>query len=207
MNFKVIFQLDGCGTYYDPNEPIHLDALLAWILTPMQSVQRGLQRDEKPDDIRLPLLEESIGGSKVWKASALFPTDAEIETLRFFRKRFRQNYIELTTGSPNLQNGIYREYNVPLPLNLSPVYYAYASGNCKEVKRLLKRHLKTLGKKRLGNVVDIICEETPQDWSWVKDGKAMRYLPKADGTRLVRCRPPYWNAIDRVPCCEIGDDA
>lgn len=40
----------------------------------------------------------------------------------------------------------------------------------------------------------------------IKDGKAMRWLPDKKGIRLVRCRPPYWNRIDRINCCEIGSN-
>ena len=32
MLFKVTFELDGTGVYFNPAEPIHLDALLAWAL-------------------------------------------------------------------------------------------------------------------------------------------------------------------------------
>jgi hypothetical protein len=208
MNVKVTFHLDGCGIYYDPNEPIHLDALLAWALAPMQTKQQGLTTWDIPDDIQLPLLRSTINGSQVWHASALFPEQPGIETLRFWRKKFRQNRIELTEGSPNLTNGVYREYNMPVPLLLVSQMIAYASGNCKEVKRILKTHIKSLGKKRAygyGKVVNIECEETPADWSFIKDGLAMRYLPDPNGLREVRPCPPYWNTIGRVTCCEIGE--
>lgn len=210
MHFKVIFQLDGCGVYYDTNDPIHLDGLLAWALTPMQTTRRGLERGDTVDDIRLPLLESTINGVKIWHASALFPVDSVCETLRFWRKKFRQNRIELTDGSPNLQNGVYREYNTPVPLILVPQMIAYASGNCKEVKRLLKKHIKALGKKRAygyGKIVNIECEETPEDWSLTANGIVMRYLPSPDGTRMVRPRPPYWNRVGAVNCKEIGENA
>ncbi len=207
MNFKVIFQLDGCGMYYDRNEPIHLDALLAWALAPMQSATQNLGRSDPPDDIQLPLLRSIINGSQIWHASALFPEQDESETYRFWRKRFRQQRIELTTGNVILTNGVYREYNMPVSLLLVPKMIAYASGNCKEVKRILKKHIKSLGKKRAygyGKVVSIECEETPDDWSLVKDGRAMRWLPEPAGTRPVRPAPPYWNNIGRVNCLEVG---
>ena len=208
MNFKVIFQLDGCGIYYDPNEPIHLDALLAWALAPMQTQERCLMRSDTPDDIQLPLLRSVVNGSEVWHASALFPEQPGVETLRFWRKKFRQNRIELTTGSPNLQNGVYREYNMPIPVLCASKLVGYAQGNCKEVKRILKKHLPAVGKYRaqgFGRVVDVECDHIDDDWSWVKDGRAMRYLPTPGGMRLVRPRPPYWNIVGRGPSCEVGD--
>jgi hypothetical protein len=207
MNFKVTFTLEGIGIYYDQNEPIHLDALLAWALTPMQTIRRGLDRNEEPDDIQLPLLRSTINGSEVWHASALFPDGVAHETLRYWRKRFRQARIEITEGSPNLQNGIYREYNHPIPLLLAHRMIAYASGNKKSVQKILRRHIKSLGKKRsygYGQVTKIECDEMPEDWSLLKDGVAMRWLPHPEGIRQVRPRPPYWNTFGREKHCEIG---
>ena len=34
--------------------------------------------------------------------------------------------------------------------------------------------------------------------------RAMRWLPDKNGARVVRTRPPYWNIVDAVPCCEVG---
>jgi CRISPR type IV-associated protein Csf3 len=207
MNFKVIFELDGTGIYYDPHEPIHLDALLAWALAPMQAPERCLMRSDTPDDIQLPLLRSTMHGAKVWHASALFPEQDGVETLRFWRKKFDQSRLHLTQGSPNLQNGVYREYNMPVPLLLVPRMIAYASGNRKAVKRLLKKHITALGKKRAygyGRIVDITCEATADDWSVTADGVAMRWLPHPDGGRQVRPAPPYWNTVGAVACLEVG---
>ena len=33
-----------------------------------------------------------------------------------------------------------------------------------------------------------------------------RWLPSLSGIRSVRIRPPYWNNIDRVMCCEVGEE-
>ena len=208
MNFKITFHLDGTGIYYDPAEPIHLDSLLAWALVPFQSEREGLERGDTPDDIQLPLLRSSIHGYRVWHASALFPVLQGGETLRFWRKKFRQNCIELTSGSPNLTSGIYREYNMPVPLLLVPRMIAYASGNCKSTKQILRRHVKSLGKKRAygyGKIVSIESEEIPEDLSLIAEGVAMRWLPSPGGSRQVRPSPPYWNNCGKVTCCEVGD--
>ncbi len=209
MHFKVIFNMDGRGICVDTAEPIHLDGLLAWALTPMQSTRRGLDRGDVPDEIRLPLLQSTINGVDIWHASALFPDGATHETLRLWRKKFRQNRAEMTKGSPNLQNGIYREYNVPTPLLLAPRMIAYASGNRKSVKKILRRHIKALGKGRgkgYGRIVSIETEEVVDDWSLVKEGKSMRWLPHNDGTRLVRSAPPYWNSVGTVQCKEVQEE-
>jgi hypothetical protein len=207
MHFKVIFHLDGCGIYYGPENMIHLDSLLTWALYPMQVKMCDLGRDDKPEDIKIPLLESTVNGSKVWHASALFLDGPGFETLRFWRKRFDQDAMENINGNPNIKKGVYREYNVPVPLLLVPRMIAYASGDRKEVKKILSKNIKGLGKKwsyGYGRVLDIECEKTSEDFSHVKDGMTMRYLPHPDGTKLVRSKPPYWNSVDQVKCLEIG---
>ncbi len=207
MKFKVIFHLDGTGVYYDFREPIHLDSLLAWVLSARIGMLDDLQRDEEPAEIGLPFVKKHIGGSWVYSASALFPDGMQGEGLQYWRKRFRQQFADITTGSPNLVCGVYRDWNTPIPLVLTPRMVAYANGNRKECKKLLKE-LRYLGKKRsygFGKIIEIEFQEIEEDYSLVKDGQAMRYLPHQDGIRLVRPRPPYWNRIGRVKCCEIGD--
>lgn len=85
---------------------------------------------------------------------------------------------------------------------------AYASGNCKSTKQILRRHVKSLGKKRAygyGKIVSIESEEIPDDLSLVAEGIAMRWLPDPNGARQVRPAPPYWNNVGKVACCEVGD--
>lgn len=207
MHFKVIFNLDGSGVYIDPSEPLHLDALLSWALAPRVGANRGLGRDDRPSHVPLPLLRKNIGDEWVWAASALFPDGHQGEDLQFWRKRFRQSRADMSTGAPNLKNGQYRDWNTPIPLILTHRLVAYASGNRKECKRLL-REITHLGKKRAyghGKIISIEYPETDDDYSLVKAGVAMRYLPDNSGCRQVRLRPPYWNRVDRVSCCEIGD--
>lgn len=207
MHFRIIFHLDGSGLYVDPNEPLHLDALLTWAMAPRLGIRGDLPRDERPQPVPLPLLRHGSDEQWVYRASALFPDGPHGEDLQFWRKRFRQNRAELSTGSPNLTNGTYRDWNTPIPLMLVPRMIAYASGSRTECKRLLK-DVKYLGKKRAhgyGKVIGIDIEEIDHDWSIMRNGVAMRWLPDVRGTRLVRLRPPYWNSVDRVMCCEVGD--
>lgn len=208
MHFKVIFELDGSGVIFNPVEPIHLDGLLAWCLAPRQKgVRKHLQRSDIPDRIRLPLLMSRVNGVEVYHASALFPQGPQGEDLQFWRKRFRQNRIELTKGSPNLTNATYRDWNTPVQLILCRKMVAYASGNKKEVKKILRREVKYLGKKRAhghGRVVDIALERIEADCSLQKEGVAMRFLPDTEGFRMVRPVPPYWHPHGRVKSCEVG---
>lgn len=206
MNMHIIFNLDGCGVYYDTNEPLHLDALLAWVLAPRQFGSTHLDRSDVPDDVQLPLLRSTISGREVWHASALFAPQGT-ETLRYWRKKFRASRAHLTAGNPNLMSGSYREYNVPVPLLLISRLEAWASGDGAEVRRLL-REVKSLGKKRAygyGRVSSIDVTEADEDYSLIRDGRAMRWLPDQAGWRSVRTAPPYWSAIDRVQCCEVGE--
>lgn len=86
---------------------------------------------------------------------------------------------------------------------------AFANGNRGECKKILRKQLRYLGKKRAhghGRITSIETEETECDWSFLKDGRAMRWLPDEGGLRLVRTMPPYWNRINRVKCCEVGTE-
>ncbi len=205
MNFRITFHLDGTGVYYDPNEPTMLDGLLAWVLGPRQGI-RGLDRSGIPQDVQLPLMRETSGDTWIWRASALFPTGPQSEGLWHWRKRLRQSRIDVTTGSPNLQNGQYRDWQTPLPLLLCTQMVAYANGNGKEMRRIL-REVRYVGKKSAhghGKVLSVDVDQIEQDHSLVMDGHAMRWLPSSEGTRLVRPRPPYWHPHGRIASCEIG---
>lgn len=202
---RVTFHLDGSGVYYDPAEPTMLDGLLAWVLAPRQG-HRHLDRSEPPADVQLPLRREHIGGTWVWRASALFPQGPQGEGLWHWRKRLRQSRVHLTTGAPNTTNGTYRDWQMPLPLVLCTRMVAYASGNGAEIRRVL-REVKYLGKKAAhghGKVIGVDVEHVEHDCSLVLDGRAARWLPQDGGPRLVRPRPPYWHPHGRVACCEIG---
>jgi hypothetical protein len=204
---QITFHLDGTGVYYDPTEPLMLDGILAAALCRFHVHGEPPARDEEPFDVPLPLKRWEIGGTWGWHASALFPDGVTTESLQYWRKRFRQGRVGLTEGSPNLTNGMYRDWNVPLPLLHAPRMIAYAFGEMGRIRRELRRSIKYLGKKRAhgrGAVVLIDVEEAPEDWSLSKDGATTRWLPAPDGTRLVRPRPPYWSTCGRVMCAEIA---
>lgn len=207
MNFKVIFHLDGTGVCYYPNDPIHLDALLAWTLAPIHCKKKDITRDDEPEYIPLPLLKQSIGDTWVWQASAVFPDGETGEGLQFWRKKFRQSRVDWIKGSPNLTQGIYREWNTPMPILLCNKMFAYASGNRKRTRKLLSK-IKSIGNKRaygFGKITAIECVENADNRSIIHDGRAMRWLPKANGARMVRPQPPYWNNTGKTPCCEVGE--
>ena len=209
---KITFHLDqGAGTCFDPYNPIHLDSLIFWAMLPFSMTQKVLQRTETPDDIPLPLLEVSTQGRRMWKASALFipgengdmPTD-----VRFFRKKFNTANISEARGNVTLASGTFRDHNDPIKVLHIPEVIAYTFGNCHRLEQVVKR-IPAIGVKRhrgLGRVEGVTVEKISDDKSLVSDGVAMRWLPDENGLRKVRTKPPYWNLIDRVQCCEIGEN-
>lgn len=206
---KIIFHLDGTGLYYDPFEPLMLDGILAAACSRHHVHGEPPAREEEPFDIPLPLARWQRGDAWGWRASALLPDGETAETLVHWRKRLRQDRIELTSGSPNLTNGVYRDWNMPLPLLLCRRMVAFAVGDRRGVRRELVRNVKWLGKKRAhgrGRVVSIDVDRIEDDYSIERDHQLMRWMPCEDGTRLVRPRPPYWNICGRVACGEIGED-
>lgn len=208
--FKIVFELDGSGIIWDENSPIMLDSLVAYALRPFKTKQRHLTRDDAPDDFNLPFAMWKHGNSRGWCASALF-LDGEIDkTIEYWRKRFRLSFAPgLIEGSPNLSNGKYRDYNVPMQKILCNNLVAYGYGNRKSIQRELRRSLKYLGKKKaygFGRIEHIDSEYIDKDASLVRDGKAMRWLPDLNGLRMVRTFPPYWHPHNVVNCCEIGDE-
>ncbi len=200
--------MDGTGVVMYPQNPIHLDSLLAWAICPGHLIDKGLERNEIPEIQRLPFGEWHINGFWGWHASALFP-DGEIESLQYWRKKFRTNRIQMTKGSPNLMSGKYKEYNIPIPLILCNTITAYALGSRKRINQLLKR-IKYIGKKGAygkGCVVSVSTEVIEKDFSLIKNGKTMRFLPAKKGGRYGRVLPPYWNATERIQTCYVGDNA
>ena len=205
---RVIFRLDGSGVCFDPCEPIHLDALLAWCLAPMHTTGEPPARDEPPQDIPLPLCKWRIGGEWGWHASALFPVGEGFETLRFWRKKFRVGRAELFSGQANSKTGPTREYNQPVAVTLCREMEAFALGDRKRVAQVLRKNLRYIGIKRsqgLGRLTGIDVEVVGEDLSLYRDGVAQRYIPNEDGDRVVRPRPPYWNIVGAVPCLDVGD--
>ena len=206
--FRVVFHLDGAGVYYDPAEPIMLDGLLCACNSRFHVHGEAPMRDEEPLDVPLPLRKWEAGGTWGWHASALLPDGDTLESVQFYRKRFRQGKVDFTTGSPNLTNGPYRDWNQPLPLLHCLRMVAYGYGDRYEVQRALRRGIRYLGKKRAhgkGAVTEINVETIAQDYSFVRDGVAIKWMPAEGGTRVVRPRPPYWSNHGRVECCEIGE--
>jgi len=213
---KVTFDLDGTGIVYCAAEPIHLDALLGYALASYHVTGPPPDRDERPTDIPLPLKRWKWRKNPKmwgWAASALIPEGPIVQTIRYRRRKMRQHRVEYTSGSPNRAIGTSKEWNTPVLVVLCTRLVGYCEGKPKRIRHVLKKHIKSLGKDRahgFGRISDITVEpyggSGERPWLSV-DEMATRYLPTEDASaiRLVRTRPPYWNIVDRVLCCEIGD--
>lgn len=204
---KVTFRLDGTGIYHNPADPIHLDALLC-LCASLHHKENQITRGDAPEDFPIPCAKWQMGGQWGWKCSALFPEGPNGESIEYLRKRFCQDRADLTSGSPNLTNATYREYNIPMTLTLTTTMVAWCVGERRKILRELRRNIRHLGSKRSagrGRVNEVIAEEWPEDWSMMRDGRAMRFLPSANAPRICRPRPPYWNQHGAAPMCDVGD--
>jgi CRISPR type IV-associated protein Csf3 len=209
---KVTFEMDIAGAIYDPFVPPTLDGIIDWCLSPMVRQSKSAPtRGGEPEEIRLPFGTWRVGKHWGWCASALQPLDDEtvMTSIRYWRKRFRENKISMVNGVINTQAGAMRDYNLPFEVQHPTSLTAYCVADRHTIHDLLRRNLKYIAKKKhrgMGLVTDFSVEIIADDYSLMCDGKAMRWLPTAEGLREVRLRPPYWNNNERVACCEVGDE-
>jgi CRISPR type IV-associated protein Csf3 len=206
-NLKIIFELDGEGIVMYPNYPIHVDSLMAAVLAEDLKLD-PVTRDARPVNIKLPLGKWELGNVWGWRASVLFIEGDRFETVGYWRKRFRQGrYADVGSQKVNLIQGIFRDYNTPLPVIVCRFLVAYAVGDADRVLNILRK-IRYIGHKRnigYGRVIDLSVEKTDEDYSIERDGRAQRFLPCATGTKFVRTCPPYWNSFGRVKCVNVGD--
>ena len=208
---KITLEIDSAGVIYNPWNPPMLDAIIDYCLNILSRGKDNYlpERDDMPVEINLPLGKWHYKNLWGWVATPFLPDENEelIESLRYFRKKFRTNRISQTEGSPNLQSGTYREWNIPLVPLLIRKLTAFCLADRHTIDSLLRRNLRYIGQKRhrgFGRINKITVETTDKD-PLIQSGYAMRWLPHKDGIREVRTRPPYWNINDRYLCCEIGE--
>lgn len=129
-------------------------------------------------------------------------------------KRFDErscHEIATQTKKVNVGSGLFRAYMMRLPYlpATSATFYCY--GNMAEVVRLI-RFLPALGKKTAygyGAIHSVTVEETPEDFSLVKDGVAMRPLPcsfgyESDEKMYLAYKAPYWDKRNVTACVPPG---
>lgn len=215
---KITFHLDGTGVYYDPAEPPMLDAIIDYALNNMRRSGVPPMRGEKPTEIKLPIKRWRIYGAEGWCASALLPEGDSFDTMFYWRKKTEIDRAFLSGENRHQRVGSTKEYNMPVPqLAVAKlVGYMVTTQKPSAIRSLLTRNISFVGKKgSIGQgmvrrdengkpMIDV--EVVDYDWSLVRDGVAMRYLPVADGARICRVRPPYWNPYEAIPVCEVGDE-
>lgn len=212
--YRVTFHLDGRGVIYDPSEPIHLDGLIEWAgafrYPPGEAPRRGDSINDR-DLMPLPVAQEERNGHRIYRASALWPADengALIYDQRHFRKRFRMERSEqCIPAAINQSTGPMRLVNQPVHPALLTTMVAWFQGKRVDVRKWFRR-LRAIGAKRemgYGGVLSIDIDETDEDRCVEWEGRAMRYIPHPRGLRLVRARPPYWNATNKVACLAPGE--
>jgi hypothetical protein len=209
VNYKITFNLDGTGVYINPTDPIHIDALLSWVMTPLkiEKDKRIFDRDSVPDKIPIPITMGEINGHRIFCASALSPEGNFNYASEFYKKSFNLNHIDITHGSPVLTNGKYRSYknNMQLLLTHKMIGFFNSNSSIKELNRLFK-NIRYLGKKSAygyGKVISTQIEEVECGYYWFKDGKTMRFIPHENGNRFIRATPPYWNNHNKVRCLDV----
>lgn len=145
-------------------------------------------------------------------------------------KRFDErscHLIETDIKKINVGSGLFRAYMMKIPHVTTRTITFFVNGDLKEVLRLLQ-YLPMLGKKGADGAGDFratfaevkhpldwdsnksgICYgELPEDYSLVKDGKAMRPLPcwfrDGEERMMLAWKPPYWDKRNVAVCVPPG---
>lgn len=96
--------------------------------------------------------------------------------------------------------GHYKDYMIKLVTFHVPLVSFYFRGDAKKIASMLQ-DLPALGKKKsigFGFIKDYKIEDTDEDYSFVKDGVAMRPIPveladEYDDQAMMNHSPPYWS--------------
>jgi hypothetical protein len=128
-------------------------------------------------------------------------------------KRFCESQAHLLVTDRrkiDVGRGVYRAYAMRMPYVPARTATFYVRGDLMETLRLLS-YLPGLGKKvayGYGMYRDVGVEETPEDYSLVKDGVAMRPLPatlfNSNELMMLAYKPPYWDKANVRACVPPG---
>lgn len=151
-----------------------------------------------------------IGGIAHASASIFQPD--RMASLQYF-KRFhdqgwpKRNKVDI--GSGHYRNWMMRWVYVPAE---TATFYGY--GRIDHIRDLMQdlTHLGNDTRVGWGKIVSIEAEETPEDWSVVYQGRAMRPIPvrllsSHSDAAMMACRPPYWAAASVELCAPPGAEA
>lgn len=131
------------------------------------------------------------------------------EFIEFIHKRTDQaaaeRYIDFgkRRGKIDTSAGPYKNWRLPVIVQLIPSVEWYCVGDADEVRRLL-RHITHIGGHRgkgYGLVREWTVEPWPEDWSvYGPEGQLMRAVPDPAGTEMCGIRPPYWSMRNQRMC-------
>lgn len=205
---KITIRLDGRGVVLHPLEPLHVDGIISWAGEFRRPPGTLPSRTDAIEELPLPLRSEKVNGTKVYRASALFPVEA-VEDSRHYRKRFRMEHAlrYCADATINQSTGPFRSYNNRLNVVVTEALIGWFDGDRSDIRKWL-RALKGVGHKRAhgyGRVVGIDIEASDEDRCLAWEGRATRFLPHPRGLKLVRPRPPYWNRTETVRCLVPGE--
>jgi len=128
-------------------------------------------------------------------------------------KRFEERWTDnLRQRKIRQGQGHYKSYAMTQPYIAAQKAVFYAHGEMNVVQELIERYVYGLGndfRVGYGAVRDVTFEETPEDWSLVANGVAMRPIPvemceEYDDVVKMPCKAPYWNPRNIVDCVPPG---
>lgn len=102
--------------------------------------------------------------------------------------------------------GRFKAYDLKLPARIAAWLEWYVVGDADEIRRLLERHITSLGRKRAhgnGRVMRWHVEPMAEDWSVERGGKLTRAMPRGYGHGRVAMRavrPPCWHPSRQIVC-------
>lgn len=205
---EITIHTDGTGVVWDPHEPHHLDAILAYRQRALTGASFDCDPEAPPAEDELPLARWTSGAQWGWRASVLFPVGNALESTQWARRRFDESRIHLQSSPTiNTAAGLCKTTNMPWPITLATSWRAWCVGDADTIRHLLAG-LRGIGRERArgrGRVVSLEVRPSDRDSSVSWGGIAMRYVPMAGSSRLARCRPPYWHTHDRCEVTSVGD--
>ena len=129
---------------------------------------------------------------------------------RFTDKETYKLTIKQQKGRIKTNQGHFKDFMINLPILITDTVIFYCNGDKKELNRLLN-HLTNIGKKGSiggGRINKIHITETPEDYSFFKDGQIMRPIPSTMDVPVFEgmifqqqpYKPPYWDKNNVCMC-------
>jgi CRISPR type IV-associated protein Csf3 len=168
--------------------------------------------DELPGSALLPLERRNTHVPEWFYAASWAQWDGVVtEGTDHWNKRLDiglTDYLEIPKSKLDISAGRYKSYHMPVFTRHALAVHWYVVSNKDSIWRLLK-FVTNIGKKGsqgYGAVLDWSMEPTEDYSERGADGRLMRAIPSATGTRLIGYRPSYWNPRHQA-MCEVPTDS